>query len=90
MKPNLLLLLAFPTIMAGGCAGPNYDGPDYRSPDWRWQPSSHGPVRNYHGPEYYGSPENLPPALWDSVLNGVETNTPVSSIGICVAGRRGT
>ncbi len=87
MKLNRLLILPFLAIMAGGCTGPNYDGAGYRSPDWQWQPSSHGPVRNYHGPEYYGSPENLPPALWDNVLNGRETNAPVSSTSTYVMGR---
>ena len=66
MKLNRLLLLAFLTMVAGGCA------------------------TNYHGPEYYESPNNLPPALWDNVLNCGETNAPVSSIGTRVMGRSET
>jgi hypothetical protein len=90
MKLNRLLLPAFLVIVAGGCAGLNSDGPDYRSPDWQWQPSSNRPVRNYHGPEYYGSPDNVPPMLWDNVFNGGETNAPVSFIGTRAMGRSET
>lgn len=90
MKPNRLLLLAFLAMAAGGCAGPKYDGAGYRSPDWQWQPSSHGPARNHHGPEYYGSPDNMPPMFWDSVFNGDETNAPVDSTGNCVMERSET
>ena len=90
MKLNRLLLLAFLAIVAGGCTGPNYDGADYRPPDWQWQPSSHGPVRNYHGPECYGSPDNMPPMFWDNVLNGGETDAPLSPTSTCVMGRSET
>ena len=66
MKLNRLLLLAFLTIVAGGCA------------------------TNYHGAEYYGSPNNLPPALWDNALNDGETNGPVSPATAYVMSRRET
>ena len=45
---------------------------------------------HYHGPEYFGSPENLPPMFWDSVLNGGETSAPLSATSTCDMGRRET
>jgi hypothetical protein len=90
MKLDRLLPLAFLTIMAGGCACPNYDGPNYRSPDWQWQPNPQDPVRNCDGYYYNGSLDNLPPTLWDNVLNGGETNAPVSHTSTYVMGRSET
>jgi len=36
-----------------------------------------GCTTNYHGPDFQGDPNILPPTLWDNTLNGDETNAPV-------------
>lgn len=63
-----------------------------------------GCASNYHGSEYDGPhdrlppalwdnmppPDNAPPAFWDNALNGRETNAPVFFGGADVMRRRET
>jgi hypothetical protein len=40
-----------------------------------------GCASNYHGPEYQGTPNHLPPAFWDSPFEGAEAMAAPGSSG---------